>query len=106
MSRAQVLTRKAREELLDAVQNMCASPIGPTLIYITHHIEEIVPAVTHALAMRRGEVVAQGAKRDVLTGEVLSGTFDLSMDVQMRDGRIWPVILKSDGECSGDCFIL
>ena len=41
------LDPKAREELLESVQKMCEMPGGPTLIYITHHIEEIVPAITH-----------------------------------------------------------
>jgi iron complex transport system ATP-binding protein len=85
----------SREELLDAIQKMCDSPGGPTLILVTHHIEEIIPAVTHSLALREGRVVAQGDKKDVLTGEVLSRTFDLSIEVQERYGRLWPVVLKS-----------
>ncbi len=44
----------AREELLVAVQRMCMTPDGPTIIYVTHHIEEIVPAVSHALALQEG----------------------------------------------------
>lgn len=84
----------AREELLDAVQKMCKAPEGPTLIFVTHHIEEIVTAVTHVLSLRQGKVVARGNKNDVLTGEVLSRTFDLSIEVQERYGRLWPVVLK------------
>ena len=84
----------AREELLDAIQKMCKTPGGPTLILVTHHIEEIIPAITHALALRQGRVVAQGDKKDVLTGEVLSRTFDLSIEVQERYGRLWPVVMK------------
>lgn len=85
----------AREELLDAIQKMCKVPGGPTLILVTHHIEEIIPAVTHALALRQGRVVAQGNKKEVLTGEVLSRTFDLSIEVQERYGRLWPVVMKT-----------
>ncbi len=85
----------AREELLDAIQKMCDAPGGPTLILVTHHIEEIIPAVTHALALRQGRGVAQGDKRDVLTGEMLSRTFDLTIEVHEKYGRIWPVILKN-----------
>ncbi|MCX9009886.1 MAG: ABC transporter ATP-binding protein [Candidatus Methanoperedens sp.] len=90
------LDLRAREELLDAVQKMGTAPDGPTLIYITHHIEEIMPAITHALALRKGNVVAQGKREDMLTGEVLSRTFDVHIDVQERDGRLWPIILKSE----------
>lgn len=84
----------AREELLDAIQKMCDAPGGPTLILVTHHIEEIIPAVTHALALRQGRMVAQGDKKDVLTGEVLTRTFDLSIEVHERYDRLWPVVMK------------
>ncbi len=85
----------AREELLDSVQMMCKAPRGPTLILVTHHIEEIIPAVTHALALKQGRIVAKGAKKGIVTGEILSRTFDLAIEVQERCGRLWPMILKS-----------
>ncbi len=87
------LDPKAREEILESVQRMCEMPGGPTLIYITHHIEEIVPAITHALALKQGRVLVQGERKEVLTGGVLSKTFDIPMDVHERDGRLWPLIL-------------
>ncbi len=85
----------AREELLDAVRKMCETPGGPALILVTHHIEEIIPPVTHVLALRQGRVVAKGAKKDVLTGDVLSRIFDLSFEVQERYGRFWAVVSKT-----------
>lgn len=83
----------AREELLKMVQKMCDFPGGPTLIFVTHHIEEIVPAVSHALALRDGKIVAHGTKMEVMTGEVLSKTFDLKIEVLERGGRLWAMIL-------------
>ncbi|MDO8726378.1 MAG: ABC transporter ATP-binding protein [Candidatus Methanoperedens sp.] len=83
----------AREELLNTVQKMCEFPEGPTIIFVTHHIEELVPAVSHVLALREGKIVAQGTKMEVLTGEVLSRTFDLKIEVNERGGRLWAMIL-------------
>jgi iron complex transport system ATP-binding protein len=91
----------AREELLDAVQKLCKDPGGPTLILVTHHIEEIVPAITHVVALQGGMVVAQGTKKEVLTGEVLSRTFDLTIEVQERGGRAWPMIHTHSGKLQG-----
>lgn len=88
------LDLKAREEFLDAVQEMCTKRGGPALIYITHHIEEIIPAITHALTLRKGRVIASGRKEDVLTNEVLSETFEVPIELHEREGRIWPVVLK------------
>ena len=83
----------AREELLKIVQKMCEFPGGPSIIFVTHHIEELVPAVSHALALREGRIAAQGIKQKVLTSEVLSRTFDLKIEVHERGGRLWAMIL-------------
>ncbi|MCX9082019.1 MAG: ABC transporter ATP-binding protein [Candidatus Methanoperedens sp.] len=88
------LDLKAREELLDAVQEMCMKKEGPALIYITHHIEEIIPAITHALTLRKGKIVASGRKEEVLTDEVLRETFKVPIELYEKEGRIWPMILK------------
>lgn len=88
------LDLKAREELLDAVQKMCDEEGGPTLIYITHHIEEIIPAITHALALQKGRVVASGRRENVLTNEVLSEIFEIPIELHEIEGRMWPRILK------------
>lgn len=88
------LDLKSREELLDAVQKMCEKKGCPTLIYITHHIEEIIPAITHALALKKGRVVESGKREDVLTNEVLSKTFEIHIELREIEGRMWPRILK------------
>jgi iron complex transport system ATP-binding protein len=88
------LDLRSREELLDSVQKMSVSPDGPTLIFITHHIEEIMPGITHALALRQGRVVAYGSKDDVLTDEVLRTTFGLHIEVKKKANRFWPMVLK------------
>lgn len=35
-----------------------------------------------------------GAKKDVLTGEILSRKFDLEIEVQESCGWLWPVVIK------------
>lgn len=88
------LDLRSREELLDSVQKMSASPDGPTLIFITHHIEEIMHGITHALALRQGRVVACGSKDEVLTDDVLSTTFGLHIEIRKKANRFWPMVLK------------
>jgi len=88
---------KAREELLTAVQKMTVMG-GPTLIYITHHIEEILPSITHVLALRKGKVMASGARKEVLTNEVLSRTFEVPVELHEKGGRLWVVVYKTTGQ--------
>ncbi|MSU25317.1 MAG: ABC transporter ATP-binding protein [Opitutus sp.] len=48
---------------------------SPALVLVTHHVEEITPAFTHALLLRAGRVVAAGPRATVLTSKNLSTTF-------------------------------
>lgn len=80
---------KTREELLHAVERMGQQKDGPSLIYVTHHIEEIMPVFTHVLALKDGKVTASGDKYSTLTDEVLSLTFDIPISVSWTANRPW-----------------
>lgn len=60
----------------------------PALVLVTHHVEEITPAFTHALLLRRGGVVAAGPRDAVLTSRNLSVTFGASLRLATRGGRL------------------
>ncbi|MFD9628211.1 ABC transporter ATP-binding protein [Peribacillus muralis] len=79
----------AKEELLAAIEKMADSPVSPTIIYVTHHIEEIVPSITHALLINSGTVVANGEKKDVLTEARLEKTFQVPVTVKWENDRPW-----------------
>ena len=64
----------------------------PSLILVTHHIEEIMPAFENVLVMREGAIAARGATKDVLDEESLSALYGVRIkDVVHRDGRLWPM---------------
>jgi iron complex transport system ATP-binding protein len=77
----------AREELVSRLAALAADPDGPTLVLITHHVEEIPPGFTHALLLREGTVVAQGPLQDTLTDAALSETFGTKLRVSLAEGR-------------------
>lgn len=79
----------AREHLLQAVQVLTEAPDGPTVLYVSHHVEEILPLFTHALLLQNGQVLASGKKGDVLTAEKLSTLFGINLDMTWQDGRPW-----------------
>ena len=49
---------------------LLAGKNSPALVLVTHHVEEIMPAFTHALLLRRGRVHAAGPRRQVLTSKI------------------------------------
>ena len=76
-----------REGLVRRLSELAADPMAPSTILVTHHLEEIPPGFTHALLLREGGIVAQGAITDVLTEENLSTTFGLPLAVSSNAGR-------------------
>lgn len=85
---------RARETLLETIQQMGSLPDGPSIIYVTHHIEEIIPAFRHTLLLKEGEVLASGLSREVLTSANLSHCFSLPLEVQWIYGRPWITVKK------------
>ena len=76
-----------REDLVSRLATLAADPMAPTTVLVTHHVEEIPAAFTHAMLLRGGGVVASGALHDVMTEAALSETFGLSLALEYRDGR-------------------
>jgi iron complex transport system ATP-binding protein len=85
----------AREQFLEFLNRLARRPgprsrlgtTAPALVLVTHHVEEIIPAFTHALVLRAGEVVAAGPKARVVTSAVLSRAFGRRIRVHTRHGR-------------------
>lgn len=66
----------AREHLLETVEQLSKQKDAPTLIYVTHHIEEILPVFQKMLMLRRGEIFKAGNTADLLTDEQLTEFFE------------------------------
>ena len=77
----------ARETFLDDLAAFARRPEAPTLIFVSHHIEEIPPFIRRALVLKEGRVLAQGAIEDVCTAAILSDAFGRPCRVEFRDGR-------------------
>jgi iron complex transport system ATP-binding protein len=60
---------------------------GTTLIFVTHHVEEIVPAVERVVLLKDGRVAFDGPKREMLTDAKLTEVFGAPVFVSERDGR-------------------
>jgi iron complex transport system ATP-binding protein len=77
----------AREELLQLLGGYASSEGAPAIIMVTHHVEEIPRAFTHALLVKDGRVQAAGPIAEVITAEHLGETFGLDIQVDEHDGR-------------------
>lgn len=83
-----------REKMLAEIDRLRQRDM--TVIYVTHHIEEIMPLFTHVALVRDGRIAAAGPKHDVLTQETIKLTYDIPVDIQWVEGRPW-IRVRSGG---------
>jgi iron complex transport system ATP-binding protein len=76
-----------REKFLQSLSELSSRELS--ILYVTHHIEEIIPLFTHVALMNQGEIVASGQKRDVLTPDKLRAAYDLPIDIRWSGERPW-----------------
>jgi iron complex transport system ATP-binding protein len=76
-----------REALLRHLGRLALDPTAPSLVLVTHHVEEIPRGFTHALLLRAGSVVVAGPLEEVMTGRALSACFGLPLRVLRHDDR-------------------
>jgi iron complex transport system ATP-binding protein len=79
----------AREALVARIGALAADGSLEAVVLVTHHVEEIPPAFSHALVMADGRVVAAGPIGSTLTSAVLSRAYGLDLQVASSDGRFW-----------------
>ncbi|MDT0444791.1 ABC transporter ATP-binding protein [Streptomyces johnsoniae] len=77
-----------REDLVRRLGRLARDPYAPSMIMVTHHVEEIAPGFTHVLLIRQGKVLAAGPVDSVLTSANLSHCFGLPLIVE-RQGDRW-----------------
>lgn len=79
-----------REQILATVQALFdAGGSPPTVLFITHHLEELPPATSQVLILSQGRAVAQGAPQQVLREEVLAPAYGCPMQIRQEAGRYY-----------------
>jgi iron complex transport system ATP-binding protein len=78
----------AREQVLATVQALFENgTTPPTVVFITHHVEELPPATSHVLLLEEGRAAAQGTPAQVLRSDTLSRVYRCPVDVRVQAGR-------------------
>lgn len=78
----------ARERFLLRVGALLSRPApSPGVLYITHHVEEILPGITHALVLKDGKPLAAGPVSRAMRAPVLSEAFGAPVTVSRSGGR-------------------
>jgi iron complex transport system ATP-binding protein len=77
----------AREHFLQFLQKLGGHKNAPTLVLVTHHVEEIISVFSHVMLLKAGRILTQGNKAVVLTSELLGRTFGARVRLESENGR-------------------
>lgn len=79
----------ARELLLETIEEIAKKPDSPTIIYVTHHVEEILPIFKQTLLLKEGEIFASGETNKIISSEQLSNFFKIPVHVTWNNNRAY-----------------
>ncbi|MBU5266884.1 ABC transporter ATP-binding protein [Virgibacillus proomii] len=79
----------AREELLSFINQLAKQHDAPTIIFVTHHIEEVLPVFSHVLLLRDGTIFQKGLTNEITSSAVLSEFYQIPVEVTKKSERTW-----------------
>jgi iron complex transport system ATP-binding protein len=82
----------ARENFLATLRAVGKQKKIPALIFVTHHIEEILPLFGKTLVLKDGKVLQEGNSGKVLKQKLLQELYGVTVELVRRKGRYWPII--------------
>lgn len=77
----------AREQTVSIIGAYASEPSAPSMIMVTHHLEEIPAGFTHALLLTNGQIYAAGPIESTLTTEKVSEAFGIALTIGHENGR-------------------
>jgi iron complex transport system ATP-binding protein len=73
---------RATYELRDAVRDLAKS--GLSVLLVTHHLSDIIPEIERVVLIKKGRILRDGPKADVLTSASLTELFGIPVEVGRR----------------------
>ncbi len=77
----------AREHFLQFLERLGQKRNAPTLVFVTHHVEEIMPVFSHALLLKAGKALAGGRTAEILSSRLISRAFDARVRLHGHNQR-------------------
>ena len=74
----------AQLQLRDTMRELAQGGMG--ILLVTHHVAEIIPEIERIVLLREGRILADGAKKEILTAENLSSLFGVAVRLGQHDG--------------------
>lgn len=81
-----------RERFLAWLAARAADPTSCAILFVTHHVEEIMPGFDRTLVMQSGRTAAMGVTAEVVTSELLTRVYGVGVaKLERFADRLWPI---------------
>ncbi|HEX5471670.1 MAG TPA: ATP-binding cassette domain-containing protein [Lacipirellulaceae bacterium] len=81
-----------RERFLAWLNERLQEPDSPTAVFVTHHLEEVVPGIANTLILSNGRVYSAGPTKEVITRKAIETVYGTRLDrMETSGGRLWPL---------------
>lgn len=81
-----------RERFLSWLDSVASTASTPSMVLVTHHVEEIMPSFESTLVMAGGKIAAAGPTEEVITADRLARLYGVKIDrLERVAGRTWPI---------------
>jgi len=74
----------AQLQLRETMRRLAQEGLG--ILLVTHHVSEIIPEIERVVMVREGRILADGAKKEILTAEKLSSLFGVTVQLVQQNG--------------------
>lgn len=81
----------ARENLLESIEELTRKKII-SVIYVTHHVEEITSFFKNIFVIDEGECFFKGPVKEALDKDLFSSLFDKKIEVFRKEGRLYSML--------------
>ncbi|MGH7827316.1 MAG: ABC transporter ATP-binding protein [Candidatus Binatia bacterium] len=82
----------AREAFLASLGKLANRKRIPSLIYVTHHVEEILPVFRKTVVMKDGGILYAGNTEKVMKPSLLEELYGVRLAIMKSKGRYWPIV--------------
>ncbi|HOK67436.1 MAG TPA: ABC transporter ATP-binding protein [Anaerohalosphaeraceae bacterium] len=83
----------ARVRFLKDIEYMVSQPDAPSILFVTHHIEEIGPWISHVLLLKDGKVLAAGTQEETITSENMAAMLGCRCEAYFVPPR-WHLLIE------------
>ncbi|PBB06624.1 ABC transporter ATP-binding protein [Salimicrobium humidisoli] len=84
----------AKEQMLESVERIAEKEKGPTILYVTHHVDEILPVFEHTLLLKEGEIYEAGETNRLLDSDMMTSFFGVPVEISEKNHR--PLLKKRE----------